>query len=472
MFTITRMAEACMPDEILDNILARLPGKSLLRSRCVSKHWNRLISDPCFMKLRSRQMILFGYPWPLVVIDDNVPVEDKAHSMLKIPSLLEYAIVYIVGTFSGLVILVFTDMLSRGHMILYNPLTRASKTLAVMDPPSNRYLPYVFGFDTDELKVVRFEFINHPTQGRVFKCDVFHLKTSLWSTPPRYFKQDFYFWIDEGIFINGFLYWAFTFASVGILALNVSEMVISFLTLPHGRDAKMFPLLKSDYTEIRLGSLNGYLCMLTKTDTITFNVWVMTEQGVQNSWLKTLSFTFGVEGNYLNEFHPKGILGNGKILLMNSNQLVIYDTSNGSYRTSNNLASLDDFVEKSMREYIYKVLPIVYMESLVSPLDIPKKVNICVWRASLNRIPTRSNLASRGLILSSTCCPFCDDAWDEIGHCGISCPRVLPVWRKVWSWWNLPSPVVFPSFSVADVAMGRIDSFGGSRMNKVLHGVL
>ncbi|GKC84387.1 putative F-box domain-containing protein [Tanacetum coccineum] len=253
------MAEVCMPDEILDNILARLPGKSLLRSRCVSKHWNRLISDPCFMKLRSRQMILFGYPWPLVVIDDNVPVEDKAHSMLKIPSLLEYTIVYIVGTFSGLVILVFTDMLSRGHMILYNPLTRASKTLAVMDPPSNRYLPYVFGFDTNELKVVRFEFINHPTQGRIFKCDVFHLKTSLWSTPPRYFKQDFYFWIGEG---------------------------------------------------------------------------------------------------------------------------------------------------------------------------------------------------------------------DEIDHCGISCPRVLPVWRKVWSWWNLPSPVVFPSFSVADVAMGRIDSFGGSRMNKVLHGVL
>ncbi|GJY30323.1 F-box domain containing protein [Tanacetum coccineum] len=364
------MAEVCMPDEILDNILARLPGKSLLRLRCVSKHWNHLISDPCFMKLRSRQMILFGYPWPLVVIDDNVPVEDKAHSMLKIPSLLEYTKVYIVGTFNGLVILVLTDILLRCHMILYNPLTRASKTLAVMDPPYNSCLPYVFGFDTDELKVVRFEFIIHPTQGRVFKCDAFHLKTSLWSTPPLYFKQDFYFWIYEGIFLTGFLYWAFTLASVGIVALNVSEMVISFLTLPHGRDAKKVSLDKSDYTEIRLGSLNGYLCMLTKTDTITFNVWVMTEQGVQNSWLKTLSFTFGVEGNHLKEFHPKCILGNGRILLMNSNQLVIYDTSNGSYRTSNNLASLDDFVEESMREYIYKVLPIVYMESLVSPSDV------------------------------------------------------------------------------------------------------
>ncbi|PWA71577.1 F-box domain-containing protein [Artemisia annua] len=340
------MAEVSMPDEILDNILARLPGKPLIRFRCVSKHWYRLISDPCFMKSRSRQMILFGYPWPLVVIDDNVPVEDKAHSMLKIPSLLEYTKVYIVGTFNGLVILVFTDILLRGHMILYNPLIRASKTLSVMDQPYNRCIPYVFGFDTDELKVVRFEFMNHPTQGCVFKCDVFHLKTS--------------------IFLNGFLYWAFTLVSVGILALNVSEMEISFLTLPHGRDAKKFSLHKSDYThEIRLGSLNGYLCMLTKTDTITFSVRVMTEQGVQNSWLKTFSFTFGVEGN---EFHPMCILGNGKILLVNgSNQIVIYDTSKDSYKISNNLASLDDFEEESMIAYLRRVHPIEYTESLVSP---------------------------------------------------------------------------------------------------------
>ncbi|XP_076946910.1 putative F-box protein At1g50880 [Bidens hawaiensis] len=44
-------------NDILYNILARLPGKPLLRFRCVSKHWNGLISDPYFMKSRSRRMI-------------------------------------------------------------------------------------------------------------------------------------------------------------------------------------------------------------------------------------------------------------------------------------------------------------------------------------------------------------------------------------------------------------------------------
>lgn len=32
---------------------------------------------------------------------------------------------------------------------------------------------------------------------------------------------------------------------------------------------------------------------------------------------------------------------------------------------------------------------------------IPRKVNICVWRASLNRLPTRTNLISWGASLAS-----------------------------------------------------------------------
>ncbi|GJT10444.1 putative RNA-directed DNA polymerase [Tanacetum coccineum] len=77
---------------------------------------------------------------------------------------------------------------------------------------------------------------------------------------------------------------------------------------------------------------------------------------------------------------------------------------------------------------------------------IPRKVNVCVWRASLNRLPTRSNLSVRWVILPSIMCPLCDDEVEDIEHCLIKCSRVLPYWKKVWSWWNLPSPVVFPSF--------------------------
>ncbi|GKB39211.1 RNA-directed DNA polymerase, eukaryota, reverse transcriptase zinc-binding domain protein [Tanacetum coccineum] len=65
---------------------------------------------------------------------------------------------------------------------------------------------------------------------------------------------------------------------------------------------------------------------------------------------------------------------------------------------------------------------------------IPCKVNICVWRASLNRLATRSNLSNRGVPLASSLCPFCESEVEDLDHCLINCPKVLPVWRKIWSW--------------------------------------
>ncbi|GKA04201.1 RNA-directed DNA polymerase, eukaryota, reverse transcriptase zinc-binding domain protein [Tanacetum coccineum] len=104
-------------------------------------------------------------------------------------------------------------------------------------------------------------------------------------------------------------------------------------------------------------------------------------------------------------------------------------------------------------------------------LWIPRKVNICVWRASLNRLPTRANLASRGVDLDSANCPFCNNITEDLDHCVTKCPIILPIWRKVWSWWDMVPPVVFPSFTISDIARGIIDPFTNSRIGKIWHGV-
>ncbi|GJR74089.1 organ specific protein [Tanacetum coccineum] len=65
---------------------------------------------------------------------------------------------------------------------------------------------------------------------------------------------------------------------------------------------------------------------------------------------------------------------------------------------------------------------------------IPRKVNLCVCRASINRLPTRLNLIMRGVILNSTSCPFYNTVEESIDHCLISCSIVVPIWRKVWAW--------------------------------------
>ncbi|GJV63562.1 RNA-directed DNA polymerase, eukaryota, reverse transcriptase zinc-binding domain protein [Tanacetum coccineum] len=61
---------------------------------------------------------------------------------------------------------------------------------------------------------------------------------------------------------------------------------------------------------------------------------------------------------------------------------------------------------------------------------IPWKVNVCIWRASIDRLATRPNLLSCGVDISSTACPFCDCNVKDIEHCLIKCPKVLPGLEK------------------------------------------
>ncbi|GKB50231.1 RNA-directed DNA polymerase, eukaryota, reverse transcriptase zinc-binding domain protein [Tanacetum coccineum] len=91
---------------------------------------------------------------------------------------------------------------------------------------------------------------------------------------------------------------------------------------------------------------------------------------------------------------------------------------------------------------------------------IPRKVNINIWRASLDRLPTRLKLVSCGIPISDDSCPFCEAVAEDIDHCLINCPKVIRVWRKLWSWWNLGSCTIFLSFSIQNIAMENVCNIG------------
>nr|GEW95503.1 RNA-directed DNA polymerase, eukaryota, reverse transcriptase zinc-binding domain protein [Tanacetum cinerariifolium] len=76
---------------------------------------------------------------------------------------------------------------------------------------------------------------------------------------------------------------------------------------------------------------------------------------------------------------------------------------------------------------------------------LPKKVNVFNWRASINRLPTRSNLSYRGVHIVNSCSPFCENVIEHIDHCLSNCHIVAAVQRKM---------------------------IGCSRINKILNGVL
>ncbi|GKC91100.1 hypothetical protein Tco_1151749, partial [Tanacetum coccineum] len=78
-----------------------------------------------------------------------------------------------------------------------------------------------------------------------------------------------------GTFLNGFLYW---FASTNIVALSVKDLVVSEINLPNPRS----------YTNSRLGTWYGRLCMITDTNLLDIghDIWVIKKQGVEISWSK------------------------------------------------------------------------------------------------------------------------------------------------------------------------------------------
>ncbi|GJZ48596.1 RNA-directed DNA polymerase, eukaryota [Tanacetum coccineum] len=81
---------------------------------------------------------------------------------------------------------------------------------------------------------------------------------------------------------------------------------------------------------------------------------------------------------------------------------------------------------------------------------IPIKINIFIWRARLDRLPTRSNLANRGVVLDSLLCPICGSVPEDASHFLFQCGLSKLVFRKICRWWDLV-PNDMSSFSDWDV---------------------
>nr|GEZ64637.1 hypothetical protein [Tanacetum cinerariifolium] len=309
-----------VPDGILHNILARLPAKPLLRSRCVSKRWNNLISDPYFMKMRSCRKTLLVSP-PLYILDGSVPVDNLAHPpgrLLHDPNV--------------------RCMMSRfiDQLILYNPFTGASKQLHDPYFASSYNYEHLYGFchgeTLDDLMIVRFRDYSLPPNHNWKTCDVLNLKTNLWRTS-EILIQDADFRGrgrgEIGRFANGFLYWI---AYKKIVALNVREMVISEISRP----AVTYEM------DSIFGTLHGCLCMITlNSNDYELDVWVMKEHDVKNPWSIVHSIQLPFQVYELFHTMDDGLLEDGShkiIICMPSRVLVRHYSSR--------LSAWDDTIDK------------------------------------------------------------------------------------------------------------------------------
>ncbi|KAM0041897.1 putative F-box domain, galactose oxidase/kelch, beta-propeller, F-box associated interaction [Helianthus debilis subsp. tardiflorus] len=353
------VADVYLPEHILQQIFLRMPTKPLVQLKCLSKQWNRQISDPNFMTLRSRRMI-FIPSFPFYAID--TVTGDKMFKLFcpLIDPNRYYHEITIVGSFNGILLLNlkysktrFVDYYStRYHMILYNPFTGKSKTVPQGSYDPAGYYVYGFGYGTTshDLRIVR---LKDKFHGKSKSFEVFSLKTWSWSRASELIGDYCIDTIYQGIFANGFLYWKAGTNTHGlplILALDIKTMVFSEIKVPDG------------YWLSRLGTYNGRLCMIcNQKNADIYEFRVMNEHGFGESvWMFASWFTpLIIHACTALQFC---ILDDGKLLmLIPSQKVIIYDMFNDSYKVVNALKS------SHLAGWLQAV---EYVESPISPLDI------------------------------------------------------------------------------------------------------
>ncbi|XP_058006578.1 F-box/kelch-repeat protein At3g23880-like [Hevea brasiliensis] len=335
--------------ELLEEILSRLPVKSILICRCVSKTWYSLITNPSFIAhhlkktaARNSGILFFSYStrglvWPfkenvryLLYPDESFPANPIEELDYPFKDLKRF--VDIVGSCNGVFCLSYGvyGKYTNGAA-LWNPSVR--KIVNIPCPnitfTSHGFYKHLlgFGFDsaTDDYKLVRIVYLPDSN----FKFDkipplveIYSLRSRGWrkvdNNDLKYVIADF----STSAFLNGTCHWVATKPPNGpgacdaIVSFSLGEEVFGEMEVPD--------CLVKQYYFIDVAVSDGSLLLvaITKlTEEGCFSVWKMKEYGVPGSWTNLFNISHLAGIRRLVAFRQSG-----EVLLANiAGGLVFYD---------------------------------------------------------------------------------------------------------------------------------------------------
>ncbi|WMV53406.1 hypothetical protein MTR67_046791 [Solanum verrucosum] len=316
----------CVPEEILVNILSRLPVRFLLRFKCVSKFCSTLISDPYFtMKHLNRakndqdsQKLLINqrcpedsifslYCCPLSPVQQ---VKDVQKLKLDCPSTLKPRHCMIHCCYNGLAIIEIRDK-DRVKFLLWNPSIRESIVLPPLECPRDGGSRFGLGYDSSscDYKILH---MHQNVPGLEYPNEIFALKDGSWRSideHPRANRRWFYamdylpfvhaafHWLE--VSINFFVVFSFDISNEVYREIPLSEEILS---------------LRSGPNNVGVSALEGMLCVHSNpffTGKATFKVWILKEYGVKESWMPLL--TIVIDTPYFNA-SPRYRFADGEVL--------------------------------------------------------------------------------------------------------------------------------------------------------------
>ncbi|KAL5722157.1 hypothetical protein ACHQM5_005713 [Ranunculus cassubicifolius] len=324
-----------LPNEIMADILSRLPPKSLARFRLVSKNLCSLICDSYFVSMHLNRSIESGSSNLLLPCQYSSLLQlhtysvdgysfDKAHE-IENPFDLSLSKYRVLGSCNGLVCFINCD-----SVCLLNPSIREYKVVKFarkfdLRHPDSMEIVYGFGYDLmdKDFKLVE---IVYGNVGLESNCD-FDVKITVYSlsdtsfsfstqctTPYKIFDEQ-----DLGIYLNGALHWTAVNKHTSIetiFSFDIGGKVFREIPLPNSLDK---------LASINAGVLQGKLCMLVKKGCMEMDIWVMRSYGVRESWSKL--YSVNQPGACLGTSHCSFCFTNNgeKVILKDTSDRLLYD---------------------------------------------------------------------------------------------------------------------------------------------------
>ncbi|ERN03152.1 hypothetical protein AMTRI_Chr02g263410 [Amborella trichopoda] len=278
------------PDDVIMNILARLPVKSMFRFKCVCKAWHKLTSDPYFIKFHNEMPSASS--GVLVEIVQSVSNQSNFVCIDSSSHMAEFSLdflsdrVKIRASCNGL--LCCASIPNRGVYYICNPATRQWRIL-----PRTRTRPVTRYHPDDEANLVglafdpKFKKFNVVLAGfyRPFGrraldclvCQIFDSETNLWRRS-IVTQNDVFTHMNRNqvVFARRSLHWL-TYSTSHILVLNLDKEIWMRIPLPN-------VLVGAYNCRVYLLELEGAVSLVQITEGF-MSIWVL-DDCVGENWVE------------------------------------------------------------------------------------------------------------------------------------------------------------------------------------------
>ncbi|QCE15988.1 F-box protein CPR1-like [Vigna unguiculata] len=353
-------------EDLVKEILLKLPTKSVLSFKGLSKSWFSLISDPEFARRHFDAAVAPTYKLLNIVKDCAVYCADKEsalcdddswHAVSNISGFHWYVnCISVAGSCRGFVLLQYL----LHDFVLWNPLTGVQKEIHQKRGTWTRHHLSGMGYDPVDDDIVLVTIILRIHDGNHMLLRYFSLRNNCWTSVKydvSYVAPYFGAELRHGQLWNETLYWIVKSADDlrnVMIAFDVREKRLLEITLPH--HLANLPN-GSDIYHLKVMGEYLYLCLVVRNHPYQLiEIWSVKECKQETVWTKTFDFSFYFRPS-LNLIFPVCFTENGEILAFCNNNTLVKIDEKGKLRYGNQNNSRLHFLRCVMYRESFLPLP-------------------------------------------------------------------------------------------------------------------